>query len=408
MAAKKETVNTDEVKQEVTETVVTEEQTNTEAPIVPTELNTAEDNGLTAEENELLEQLLQKTMFYAHPVMQASKGQMQEMFKEEHIITEKAGDKVQTEATKLKEDMLNLAASSNAKRVLTGTIVGLRSANPDSGIATNMAVVNYGHGTCKVYIPDYLLINYNIDKFRTPDGQKRVKDRIAAMIGTEIKFIVKQFDKRSKIAYADRLKAMEQDAYNNYIRPLNNTGKPRVQVGDIVRAQVTAVGRNVVTVYALGSEANIRQNAALGEVEVSYNYLANCKTVFKPNMIVNVRVLEIHEEEVQKYSEKYTLVSTKLSIKQTQEDPQAKYFDEFNEGELYSATVSSVTDNAVYVVINGKVDCMCAYPRYGVIPHIGEQRVVEITLKQTTDEKGNATDRNGKPIRRIFGIFRDV
>lgn len=212
-------------------------------------------DGATEEDIKRMEKLLSKTSFYAVPVIKGSAKEMKKELRGQTIISDDDEDVSTTDA--LKEDMLELNASSREGRVLDGRIVGCRTANPESKIATNMAIVSFGNGTCQVLIPDFVLFNFDIKIERTPDFQKKLEQKVVSMIGAEIKFVVKQFDMKTKTAYGDRLKAMEQTAYNNFTRRLSNTGKPRVNVGDIIYGRVTAVKAHYITVYALGVETNI-------------------------------------------------------------------------------------------------------------------------------------------------------
>ena len=364
---------------------------------------------LTPEEREQLMSLLQKTSYYAHPFMKATKQMQSEMFRDEAIVTEENAS-VETESTKLRKDLTELSASAKGGRVLEGKIVACRSANSANKIATNLAEVEYGNGTCTVLIPDFLLYDFDITNYRTPDGQKRVQQRLMEMIGTKIKFIVKQVDQKTKTAYADRLKAMEREAYDNYVRKLSSTGRTRIKVGDKIQARVTAVNRSSVTVNAFGSESRIRVNMRTGENEVSWNFTNNCRNLFRVNDVVNVRVLSISTREVQKYNEKYTLVDTQLSIKRAEENPQIKYFDEIQEEGIYAAIVTNVDmNNSIYVQLKGKIDCMCAFPRYGELPVVGQERVVRITEKKTETDTGARFEKDGvTPVRRIYGVLVDA
>ena len=311
----------------------------------------------------------------------------------------------------LKADMLELNASAHSGKVLEGRIVGTRTAG-DSKVSTNLAVVGYGNQTCEVLIPDYLLFNYDVKDIRDPDKQKKLQARLVRMIGTEIKFVVKQFDQKTKTAYADRLKALEQEAYNNYVRNLTTTGKPRVQVGDIVQGQVTAVYRNRIVVCALGSETTIYQDQKKGITEASWYHLSDLSMAFKKNMIVPCKVMAVHEAEVNKYGEKYTMVVTELSIKRCEENPQEKYFDLYKEGQFCECLVTNVSEsaNGIYGIINGigKVDVMIAYPTYGEIPKVGDFRTIKITSLVTQTETGATKEADGTPVRRIYAILADM
>ncbi len=364
---------------------------------------------LTEEEERTLQLLLDKVSHRSKSFIPATSKADKKVIKGSNVITDD-GEKMTT-TDNLKQDMLDLNASAHAGRVLEGRIIGCRKAG-DSGISTNLAVVEYGNGTCTVLIPDYLLFNYDVKVVRDDNQQARLESRVVRMIGTDIKFVVKQFDQATHTAYADRLKALEQEAYNNYIRHLKATDKPRVKVGDIIKAQVTAVYKNRLTVCALGSETTIYQNNKDGISEVSWYHISDLSLQFKKNMIVPCKVMSVERVTVDKYGEKYDMVVTELSIKRCEENPQVKYFDDYKIGQFCEVIITNVSESAtgIYGIINGvgKVDCMIAYPSYGDIPKIGDRRVVKITQKETKTDKGLNVEADGTPVRRIYALLADM
>lgn len=356
---------------------------------------------MTAKEFKQFQELLNKTQFYAHKVSRATRSEIREMYRSEHIITEDDSVAVKTEATKLREDYLELVASADSRRILTGKIVGCRSANTDNEVATILAEVAFGNNTHTVLIPDFLLFHYDIETYRTPERQAQVERRVRDMIKAEIKFIVKHVDQKTHTAYADRLKAMERESYLNYTRTTRG-GQPRVIPGQIVQGRVTCVTKNHIVVCALGSESTIfraRKGKAPGEVinEIAWSYVGDCRDLYRVNDIINVKVLDIKANRVTKYKEEYELVATSLSVKRTQKDPMTLYYDKFHEGEFCQATVTAINESGVFVSLKGLVDCLVAFPQVGEMPVRGDERTVRITKKTILE--------NGRKL--IFGVFAD-
>lgn len=350
-------------------------------------------DGLTEDERRIFEELKRKVSRKTRSIKKATKAEKKEMYNSYHVVTETGDLEVKTESTMLREDLTELNASYQAKRVLEGTIIGCRSANPDSDTATTLAEVEFGNGTCTVLIPDFVLFQFDLTKYRTKEYQQAVARRTREMIGANIKFVVKSLDQPHRIAYGDRLKAMEAEAYGNYLRDTKE-GRPRVTPGLLVQARIVAVRKDALVVYALGSEAVIRKD------EVSWCYISDLREEYSVNQMVIVKVLDVKAIEVEKYqNEKYRLVYSKLSIKQTTPDPMNKWFDYFKVGGIYQATITGVTESGtgVFVTLQNRVVCMCGYPKYGNLPVLGEQRVVEVTEKKD--------DENGK---RIYGVFTRV
>lgn len=369
------------------------EETAEEAPAEAQEDSLDAEDVLTEEERKLFEELQKKVSRRNRSITRATKQEKKKMYSSDHVVTETGELEVKTESTKLKEDVMELNASYQAKRVLEGTIIGCRSANPDSDTATTLAEVEFGNGTCTVLIPDFVLFQFDITKYRTKEYQQGIARRTKEMIGARVKFVVKTLDIPHRTAYADRLKAMEAEAYGNFLRDTKE-GRPRVIPGMLVQARVVAVRKDALIVYALGSESVIRKD------EVSWFYISDLREEYQVNQMVIVKVLDVKSVEVTKYqNEKYRLVASKLSIKQTTPDPMNKWFDYFKVGGVYQATITGVTESGtgVFVTLQNRVVCMCGYPKYGNLPVLGEQRVVEVTEKRD--------DENG---RKIYGVFTRV
>lgn len=369
-------------------------------------------NGATEEEIKNMEKFFRKTSFYAKPMIKDGSRAARKAYAGEVIISE--DDEEETTTTAYKNDVRELNASARSQRVLRGRIVGCKAAG--GSISTNLAIVSYGSETCTVYIPDYCLFHFDVDPSgkRTPDEQKRLAKMIEKRIGSDISFIVKQFDQNTNTAYADRLKAMEQSAYNNYVRPQNNTHKPRVRVGDTVKGQITAVTSKYITVYALGVETNIYQKKdEKHNAEVSWYHYDDLRQVYKVNDPIACKVLSVNVSKVKKYAEEYTLVAAELSAKQVHKDPQVEFYDKYDIGQVYQCEITACPENGpgVYGLLsNGtsKVDVLVSFPRFGDIPEVGDVRIVKITDKADKTEQGALLEKDGRQVRRIFGVFADT
>ncbi len=349
---------------------------------------------LSEEDRKIMEALLSKTQFYSRKNLKAKQSIHREMFRSEHIVTASPDDKVETESTKLMEDFTMLNASAQSKRILEGKITGCHPANPDNPLSTTLAEVKFGNGTCKVLIPDYLLFDYEIGKYRNTPEQANVAVAVRDMIGLTVRFTVTQLDRATKTAYADRLQALDTDGYFNYVKPTKD-GKPRITAGMIAQGRVVRRNKKTVTICALGAERTLRANA--DENEICWNYCDDFRDMFKVDQIVNVKILEVKTKEVTKYNNNYTLVKPKFSLKQTTVNPTDKYFDDFVENGHYTCVVTSLASTGVFVRlpdIDG-MDCLVAYPKFGEMPMPGQARVIKITEKEI--------DANGR--KKIFGTF---
>lgn len=347
-------------------------------------------NNLSEEDYAKLLELRQKIHFAGHKIEKATKKERKKMLaNEEHIIM--SGDTVPefSEASKIQEDLLELAASAKSDRVLTGIITGVRPVDSNSSIRQTMAEVRFGNGTCQVKIPDFVLFEYEYSEKLTPEVQERVARRAEKLLGTEVSFIVKNLDEKNRIAIADRLKACEKISWSNYVR-VTRSGNPRIMPGDKVEATIISVDKNFIVVNAFGSDSKI------SKAECDWGYIEDCRRLFQINQKVVVKVLAVKPVDSKKFrNEVYHLIATTLSVKQAKANPLIKYWDRYKENGKYLAEVTGLSTDGVFVNIEGLVPCLVAFPSHGDMPLIGQQKIIQITQK-TEDPK------NGK---RFFAIM---
>ena len=332
-------------------------------------------------------------------VQKASAQDWQQMTKTEHIVT--TGDTLQaeTEASRIKDDLTDLAASAKSQKTLTGTIIGVKSANSDNDTATQLAEIQYGNDTCTVLIPSYELWDYDVMKNRTKESERPIRKNMIDMLGAEVNFVVQRVEKSSRTAIASRLSALEKEIKANYMRT-TRTGKPRVMVGSLVEAKVVAIKAHAVIVNVLGIDTAIP--ALPSDNRLSWDYVPNCpawcaENGIEKNKIIKVRVQGIELGKVKKLSREFTLGQIKVSYKDTCPNPLDQYWDTIHEGEIGMATVTAVTEAGVFCRYKNRVVVLCKTPDLGTAPYVGmPPRPVEITLKEDRPETG----------KRIFGIFK--
>lgn len=360
-------------------------------------LQTIDTSRLSAEEKKAWGALVEKISYRGHSVSRASKKKMRQMMSEgTHIHTRTGTLTVNTETKQLREDMVSLAASAREGRVLLGEISGVREIDTNGTVKQYLARVAFGNGTCQVLIPDFVLFNYDYNNRLDPETQKKVLMRMNSMVGTEIDFVVKHWDVKEKIAYGDRLKAMEKLGWNYF---LNERNPERVGKGMLVEATVITVRPRYIVVSAMGVESRIPID------ECGWEHYLDLRENFKNNQKVVVKVLDISEVDVKKASnEMYHLVGLQLSIKQTSKDPREKFWDIYNESNICMARVTSVdpNGNGIFVMLDGKVPALCAYPKYGEIPEVGEKRLVQITEKTIVEKQDDSKE------YRIFCVLKNL
>ncbi len=305
------------------------------------------------------------------PVTVASKTAKKKLYKAEKVITEDGDEEIETEATIKRNEFIELSASAKAHRVLTGKIVGMHTSEAYGQLFVEIA---YGHQTFTVLIPVSLLFDYDEKEYETPESRPKLESQIRRRYGATVKFVVRKVDEKNHTAIASRLEALQSEGIDNYVKEQRD-GKPRIVDDMIVKSKITAVARTYIVVDALGAEIKIPHN------ELSYNYIGDVREEYSVGESVNVRVSNIKLVTVEKRDMKYRLIKATGSVKATMPDNRKTLYDSFKIGGKYAATVTYITDVTVFVQLKDSYDCMCAFPKYGLMPEKGQKRVVEITNK---------------------------
>lgn len=359
------------------------ESTVNQKPVLPPDVN--------KEEKELYDMLL-AGFGKDERVAEVTNDEWKKMNASEHVVTYSEHMLVDTEATMANQDKEELMASLKAGRILTGKIVRIKSANKDKAIATHLAEVQFGNDSFRIFIPSYLLYLYNVKSKTTKNDELSVQKVLIDMIGAEVNFIVKFVDLSKKIAYASRLDAMQKIGRENYIKK-TSTGRPRVGRGSIVEARIIAVKKHSIVLDVLGSETCI--SAVTSKNELSWSRIEDCRTVFRVNDMIPVRILGIEERVVKKHNEQYKLIFTVVSHRQTTQDPMEKYWDSIDEGDPGRAVVTGIYNGNVFLSFMNRVEILCKAPQHGDMPYIGMECTVKITKKQIGEDG----------TKRIFGVF---
>lgn len=341
------------------------------------------------------EQIRIKAQRNTYSLSKADKKTREKQYEREYIITEFGDMDFEDDNTVKREEWLELGAARNGK-ILKGRIVSITTVDtnhePDDEdyIPQYMARVQYGASNFDIRIPSYLVYDFNSSLLYTKEGAREIFKNLSARIGSEIKFVVRHMDEKTGTVIADRLGAMSMEGMSNYF---SRDGQiPRIMPGytnrDIVKARIVANARDYITVDALGAEFNIMND------ELSYFFIGDVRECdgrdgisdnFQVGSYVNVRILSVKYDKVQKYNSTYNLVRATGSVKRAKADPRAKHYDTFKVGDTWSGTVTGFDMDGIYVNLGGLMECKCKPDRYRENPVIGDIVRVTITLKD--DEK---------------------
>ena len=322
------------------------------------------------------EQVGYASAFFSMGAKVANRDRRAELREDEYVVTEQGDLEIETRAKIRAREYKELAGSAKNGRVLEGEIIGMRHTDPNDLTSILMADVWYGQGTIQVCIPSFLLFDYDEDKYEGDTGARALEEIIKQRINSRVRFVVRQVNQDTGIAYADALEAQQQLGFTYYKHLWMSSTKPRIREGMKVKARVVSVSRRSMVVNVLGPETTI-----IGE-DLSYLRNFDAREKYQVDDDVIVRIKEIKEETVTKRANKYDLIKIVASIRDAEPDERKIFFDGLRVGDMKSAVVTGIDDvGHVFLSLQDKLECMCDYPRFGVKPMLGQKRVVRITGK---------------------------
>lgn len=239
-----------------------------------------------------------------------------------------------------------LLRSKEEKRILTGKISGIED--------------EY-YKLKNEYIP-CAIVWYNDIKVLIPSthlGISKInKSMIRGMLGSEIDFIVIEIDINSNIAIASRKDAM-------LLR--SKLELPKLNINDIVKVRIIAVGVKNIIVELYGKEVIIKAE------DLKHTYILNCKNYYSPGEYLKVRIKTIDiEKNIYELSAKELLPNPFQDIR--------KYITE--NGEYTGKVVAFPKKNSGIVVQldTSDVTCLARVPaRFNKYPHFLDNVLIKIT-----------------------------
>jgi predicted RNA-binding protein with RPS1 domain len=256
---------------------------------------------------------------------------------------------VETDADKLKNDLLDLIESQKGRKNLTGTIQGVER----SAVSPNISFAVIYHGAFKVVIPAEETVLPPED-FRDRSPADVMHYLLTKRLGAEIDYIVKGVDVKSGVAAASRLEAMAQRRRAYYFGA-DRDGNNLIYEGLVAEARVVSVIRAGVFVEMFGLEVYIPLR------ELSFQRLTDATAHYQSGQRVLVKILTLDR------SDRHHIRVT-ASVKQAGENPYEQALKKYTPGSRYVGTVSLVDTNGVFVSLDGGIDCLCSYPKRGRPP----------------------------------------
>ena len=236
--------------------------------------------------------------------------------------------------------------SKEEKRILTGKISGIEDEYYKIQ-NTNIACAIVWYNNIKILIPSTHLGLKNINK-----------SMIRGMLGSEIDFIVMEYDDTSNIAIASRKDAM-------LLR--SQIELPKLKINDIVKVRIIAVGVKHIVVELYGKEVSIKAE------DLKHTYILNCKDYYIPGEYLKVRIIKIDiENNIFDLSAKDLLHNPFTDIR--------KYITE--NGEYTGKVISFPKQNSGIIVQLDKaeVTCLARVPaRFNRYPHYLDNVLIRVT-----------------------------
>lgn len=265
---------------------------------------------------------------------------------------------VETEEDKARNDLIDLLESQKSGRILSGTIRGVE--NTTDRPPKSLAVIY--HGSFKIIIPAEELV-----ELPERQGGRPVEELLhyhaTRRLGAEVDYIVKGIDAEAHIAAASRLEAMRAKRRQMFFGT-DRDGNYVLREGVCAEARVVAVIRAGIFVDLCGLETYIPLR------ELSYQRMMDASTQYRPGQRILVKLLEV--ERIDRLT-----VRAVASVKQAGENPFEKAMQRYSVGNSYVGTVGLVDTTGVFVALDGGIDCLCSYPRFGRPPR-GAQVTVRI------------------------------
>ena len=171
----------------------------------------------------------------------------------DRVLTIEARDEVQTAEEREAIIWHEIQNAHWTRRILTGTLDGVE--RTESGLT--VAVVNYKGFRVAIPVKEMLLFTGKV-----PSGAEfqelmsRMRGILTARLGSEIDFVVKGHENKSRSVVASRRDAMYRKRQTFYLDK-DERGETMIYEGRVVQARVVAVAEKVVRVEVFGVECAI-------------------------------------------------------------------------------------------------------------------------------------------------------
>lgn len=327
---------------------------------------------------------LAENNFKRRKINRATIEEKKAMYAEDEMIFSDYDVVAKTETSVLQEeyDFYCRAALSNPTMILKGIIDGVRETENGMLIASVGNVVAATKSKEKapgdfyqVFIPVNQLFVFRKEDYKNADALKTLKNKMVARIGSKISFCVFQVEEKARMVLGSALMANHIRIQHFYVKPQKGSTLPNIYPGLKAVAEINEVHLGRIHVDIGGAEATLEKK------DISYNHLGPLTDIYKNGDTVTVIINDVTLFDYQAGSQKYQLAKVSCSAKDANKKPSERYFDEFQKGGIYGGTIEAEKDKThVYVMLKGKMDCVCKIPA-SKRAAIKEQCTVMITYR---------------------------
>ena len=261
--------------------------------------------------------------------------------KPDRVLTIDAHDEIETEEEQEATLWHDIQNAYRTHRILTGTLDSVER----TSAGLTVVVVNYND--YRVAIP---LKEMMVTRGRMPAGREyeelmvQLNRNMNARIGSEIDFVVKGIENKSRTVVASRRDAMLRKRQHFYLNT-DEFGNRMIYEGRVVQARVVAVAEKVVRVEVFGVECAIRAP------QMSWEWIEDARERYFVGERILVRVVKINGASAEELSVK---VDTR-SITNTSR------MDALNRcviGSRYAGKVTDVRNGVVFLVLNNRANAI--------------------------------------------------
>ena len=259
----------------------------------------------------------------------------------DRVLTIEARDEVQTAEEQEAVIWHEIQNAHWTRRILTGTLDGVE--RTESGLT--VAVVNYKGFRVAIPVKEMLLFSG-----RLPSGAEfqelmsRMRGILTARLGSEIDFIVKGHENKSRSVVASRKDAMYLKRQIFYL-DTDELGRPMIREGRVVQARVVAVAEKVIRVEVFGVECAI---VARG---LSRSWVGDAAEKYSVGDRILVRVLRISGSTAED-------LSITVDVRSVFKDGDQENLKKCSPGGRYAGRVTDIRGGVVYIRLNNGVNAI--------------------------------------------------